>query len=73
MDEATGLTQSIFTPTKSKLDLSGIQFLKKLRNKGINMENIRYNDAGENKELEENTMNDNMNINCEYTSVGTPH
>ena len=37
VDEATGLKQSIFTPTKSKLAISGLQFLKKLRKKGINL------------------------------------
>ena len=30
---ATGLKHSIFTPTRSKLAISGLQFLKKLRNK----------------------------------------
>ena len=40
IDEATGLKQRVFTPTKSNLAIFGILFLKKLRNKGINVKNI---------------------------------
>ena len=49
VDEGTGLKKTIFTPTKSKLATSGLQFLKKLRNKGMNVKNKRCNIAGENK------------------------
>ena len=72
VDEATGLKQSIFTPTKSNLAISGLQFLKKLRNKGIDVKNIRCDNAGENKKLEEKVIDENMKINFEYTSAGTP-
>ena len=68
VDEETGLKQSIFTPTKSNLAISGLQFLKKLRNKGIDVKNIRCDNAGENKKLEEKVIDKNMKINFEYTS-----
>ena len=71
MDEATGLKQRIFTPTKSKLAISGLHFLKKLRNKGINVQRIRCNNAGE-KKIDKNVINKNIMIIFEYTSTGTP-
>ena len=40
VDEAIGLKQSIFTPTKSELAILGLLFLKKIKNKGINVRNI---------------------------------
>ena len=36
------------------------------------MKNIQCHNAGENNKLEENTIYDNMKINFEYTSAGTP-
>ena len=69
-DEAIGLKQSIFTPPKSKLAISGLQFFKKLRNKDV--KNKQCDNAEKNKKLEEKKIKDNMNIDFEYTSLGKP-
>ena len=36
------------------------------------MQKIRYNNAGENKKLEENVVDEIMKITFEYTAAGTP-
>ena len=37
-----------------------------------NVKKTRCNNAGENKKLEENVIDENMKITFEYTSAGTP-
>jgi len=46
--------------------------LKKVTNKGIKIRNIRCDNAGKNRKLEENAIKENMGFNFEYASVVTP-
>ena len=43
-----------------------------MRQIGINIKNIRCDNVGENKKLEENILKANLNTNFEYTAVKTP-
>ena len=72
VDEFTGFKQSIFLSKKSDFPKAAMLVLRQMIKKGINIKNIRCDNAGENRKLEEKIMESELKIDFEYTPVGTP-
>lgn len=72
VDEFTGYKDSVFVAAKSQLAKAEADLRERWKNKGIDVMNIRCDDAGENKKFKEEIVKRNLKINFEYTGADTP-
>ena len=73
VDDFSDFLFGTYMKKKSDLAAEGIKLIKKMRNNfGVIIKTIRCNNAGENKTLEKEIINEGMNIRFEYTATNTP-
>ena len=73
MDDHSGFLISRFLKKKSDLAEKGSTLIDRLKKEnGITVRNIRCDNAGENKKLEEKCIEKSLGVKFEYTVVGTP-
>ena len=73
MDDHSGYLIGYYLKRKSDLMQKEIMLINKLDNDfSLKVQQIRCDNAGENKGLEQECTNRKMGIKFEYTSVGTP-
>ena len=73
VDEATDNCWSFFLKQKSQTAKTIIEFIKNLKSKeNIEVKNIRCDNAGENKKIEEKAKELGLGIKFEYTAPNTP-
>ena len=73
MDDSTGFLIIRFLKKKSDLAKVGTTLIKRLKTENkITMGTIRCDNMGENKKMEEMSINQDLGVRFEYTSVGTP-
>ena len=72
MDDYTGFCISRFVKKKSSLPIVIMKVLHELKDKNIQVQTIRCDNAGENRALQQSCQAEGLGIKFEYTAPGTP-